>query len=310
MKVREIKEEGVIFLRAMVKSSVVKHTSRTGSPYLEVLLVDNTGDIILRVWDISDDDVNNLEVGKVYDFHDVKAQIFKGRITLSMNCLKCDPVLDYDVTDYSLTVIPDEDQMTWNLVAHVNKIQDKDIKEMCKALMDVDEFKSKFYTHPAAEHNHHAEAHGLLFHTTRMMDVADKLCDVYKDVDRDIVIASILFHDVGKLQELEMNAAGAGSYTRMAMLGHIYIGASMVEDFYKKGMISMEQYLMITHCILSHHGKKEWGSPVEPMTQEALIVHMVDNLDAQVNKMENQFLHMEDGEFSGRVYKHPDGSAV
>jgi 3'-5' exoribonuclease len=212
---------------------------------------------------------------------------------------------DENENDYILTVIPNTEEIIAKLRAHIVGIKNKHLKGMCIDVLKRDGLFDKFSVHPAAESKHHAEKHGLLYHECRMMDAAAALCDVYgPDIDKDVVITAILFHDIGKLLELDASPSGAGVYTKYAMLGHIFLGANMVSEYHSAGMITDEEWMQVSHCILAHHGTKEWGSPVEPMTKEALLVHHVDNLDAKMFTMENVDLHMEPGEFTSRAYAY------
>ena len=167
----------------------------------------------------------------------------------------------------------------------------------------------KFLSHPAAEKNHHADFGGLLWHTTRMMELASVICPIV-NANLDIVLTGIFFHDFGKLWELESTPTGAGKYTKEQLLGHIYMGAQLINEYHESGMIDYEKTLMIQHVILSHHGKLEWGSPVVPKTLEALIVHQIDMLDAKTNSFENAYIKMNSGELSDEKYYNLGNSQV
>ena len=145
------------------------------------------------------------------------------------------------------------------------------------------EFREKFAAAPAAMRNHHAYLGGLLEHTVSVARLAESLLAQRPELDADLLRAGVLLHDAGKVEEL---AAGAALHYTDAgyLLGHVALGALMVEcraarvkDFPGRTR------LLLLHLLLSHHGRREFGSPVLPATAEALALHHLDNLDAKVN---------------------------
>ena len=288
---------------ALVKSTAEK-TTKNGKPYLECVLMDKTGEIIFRKWDSDSYDLGLLKPNCVLSFTNTDVSEFNGIISVSARDICYTPVANPNRSDYVFTVLKNPDEAAKTILKLVNSIKNDRIRIICQNLIENEPFKSRFFTYPAGNKKHHAEMYGLLCHTSRMMEAADGLCSVFP-CDRDIVLASLLFHDAGKIYEMVPNAAGVGEYTKYALLGHIYIGAEMISSYYDMNLITEEEYLKLTHCVLAHHGKKDWGSPVEPMIPEALVVHAVDYLDAQMNAMENSLAHMSDGEFNNWVYKAP-----
>ncbi|MES1210880.1 MAG: HD domain-containing protein, partial [Acidobacteriota bacterium] len=139
--------------------------------------------------------------------------------------------------------------------------------------------------HPAAKGMHHAYRGGLLEHTVSMAELSVRVCDHYGDIDRDLVLIGALFHDLGKLREL--GAMPANDYTLEGRLvGHVVIGRDLLRD----RCAAIEGFpadiqLLLEHLVLSHQGKKEFASPVEPMTAEAVILHFIDDLDSKLNQL-------------------------
>ena len=136
--------------------------------------------------------------------------------------------------------------------------------------------------HPAAKAIHHAFLGGLLEHVVSMLGLAVRICDHYAKLDRDLVVLGVLFHDLGKLEEL--GAMPVNDYTPVGRLvGHISLG----RDLLRERAAAIEGFpdelrLQLEHLILSHQGRKEFGSPVEPMTPEAIALHMIDDLDSKL----------------------------
>jgi 3'-5' exoribonuclease len=136
--------------------------------------------------------------------------------------------------------------------------------------------------------NHHAYVGGLLEHVVTLLDAAERLLPLYPDVDRDLVLVGVFLHDAGKVRELTCKKAFA--YTDEGQLvGHITIGVELVTEKVAEAAkltgepFPQESLLRIKHMILSHHGQLDFGSPIVPMTPEAIFLAMLDNLDAKVN---------------------------
>jgi 3'-5' exoribonuclease len=136
----------------------------------------------------------------------------------------------------------------------------------------------------------------LLEHVLKMMEVVVFLADAY-DARRDLVVAGALLHDIGKLEELTYNAAVDYSLAGN-LIGHIVIGAGMVRDAIREiPGFPPELALEIEHLILSHHGARELGSPVVPLTVEALILSAADDFDAKIHQVRR---HLADDDSEGR----------
>jgi 3'-5' exoribonuclease len=139
--------------------------------------------------------------------------------------------------------------------------------------------------HPAAKAMHHAYRGGLLEHVVSMAELAVQVCAHYRDLDRDLVLVGVLFHDLGKLREL--GAMPVNDYTLEGRLvGHVVIGRDLLRD--RCAAIPgfpEDLQLLLEHMVLSHQGKKEFASPVEPMTPEAVVLHFIDDLDSKLNQL-------------------------
>ena len=138
---------------------------------------------------------------------------------------------------------------------------------------------------PAAQTIHHAYRGGFLEHITKMAEVGALLAKSY-DADQDLVLTGVVLHDIGKLQELAYEG-GAGSYTRDGnMVGHIALGLMLVRETINGiSGFPVELRAQVEHLIASHHGTREYGSPVEPKSIEAFILASVDELDAKINQV-------------------------
>jgi len=148
----------------------------------------------------------------------------------------------------------------------------------------------KYKLAPAATSYHHAYLGGLLEHVLSLVELGDKLCDHYEWLDRDLVLAGLVLHDLGKIEELNFTK-GFTYTTRGQLLGHITIGLEILSE--KIRLIPgfpPELKDKVEHLILAHHGKLEFGSPKEPMFPEALLIHHLDDLDSKLESMRAQFI--------------------
>jgi 3'-5' exoribonuclease len=173
----------------------------------------------------------------------------------------------------------------------VDGIADPRLRSLCTRFLEL--YGNRFRRAAAARGNHHARRGGLLEHTSRMMEAAVALCSVYPELNRDLVVAGVLFHDSGKLWETCPPEHGFGIETesRGELLGHVSVGIELVntlwrempkEDWEDLSPPSEEVRLHLLHLVASHHGQLEFGAPVLPKTPEAALLHFVDNIDARM----------------------------
>jgi len=190
------------------------------------------------------------------------------------------------------------------IIGAVTDIRDPRIKALCDQFLSL--YGARFRRAAAARGNHHARRGGLLEHTSRMMESAMALCGVYPELNRDLVIAGVLFHDTGKLWETCPPERGFGIVPELRgeLLGHLSIGIELVNtiwrDLPKEGWESLkpsteEVRLHLLHLVASHHGQLEFGSPVLPKTPEAALLHFVDNIDARMEMFVSAYQNSSPG---------------
>jgi 3'-5' exoribonuclease len=183
----------------------------------------------------------------------------------------------------------------WDFIGKtVEEIGDPRLRELCRGL--INEFGDRFRRTAAARNYHHARRGGLVEHTAQMMRAGTALAPLYPQLNKDLLVAGILFHDSGKLWENQLPENGfTMSYDeRGELMGHITIGLELVNSLWRKLLAQQgEQWknlqpasedvrLHLLHLIGAHHGELEFGSPVSPKTPEAMALHYIDNLDARL----------------------------
>jgi 3'-5' exoribonuclease len=175
------------------------------------------------------------------------------------------------------------DEMWEELQGHLRDVKNDHIRVLLNRIVSDNESQLRVW--PAAQQIHHAYRGGFLEHITKMAEVGRSIARSY-GANEDLVLAGVVLHDIGKLQELAYEG-GAGSYTRDGnLVGHIALGLMMVRE--AAGGISgfpLELRSQVEHLVASHHGTREYGSPVEPKSVEAFILATVDELDAKLNQV-------------------------
>ena len=305
------------FLLADAKKGVKEN----GSAYWSLILQDSTGVIEAKKWDYAPEEEAYLVRGNVVQ---IDGEVLKYRNALQVKVYYCDP-LDQSKVDWSrfIATAPMElKEMKEKLEFTLSKIEDKDIRDLAKAM--VEDFREKFLVYPAAVRNHHEYFSGLLFHSLSMIDVASGICRVYPNVNRDLVLAGVLIHDLGKT--VELSGTTAVQFTMEGkLLGHISIGHAELRRKAKElGYFAIddmdeeeaarhpelaakkEKAILLEHIVLSHHTKPEFGSPQMPCTREALVVGMIDDLDAKMAILDKAYRGVEPGGITAKLFNMDD----
>ena len=264
-----------------------RKTARNGSAYLDLELQDSTGRIKAKVWD-SDHLQSEFEVDDIVRVSG-GVENYQGTSQLSLRkIVKCSEE-EIDLADYLPHGTQDPAAQFESLLNRIQKMQSVPLQAMLLQVFKDPEIARKFKLAPAATHYHHAYLGGLLEHVSSLVELGDSICDHYPSLERDLVVAGLLLHDLGKIEELNFARHFAYS-TRGQLVGHINIGLEIIRD--KMRLIPdfpEELRDRLEHIILSHHGKLEFGSPKEPMFMEALVVNYLDDLDSKLAAMRGQY---------------------
>lgn len=167
-----------------------------------------------------------------------------------------------------------------------------------------------FYSSSAAKSMHHNLYGGLVYHTSRMVDAAFAICEVYPMLDRELLVCGTAIHDLGKLKELKTSDTGAASYTTEgSLLGHALLGIEMIDEEVRerdaangRQTYDREDIMCIKHLIASHHGKLEWEAIKLPAMPEAMVLHELDMIDSRIYIYEETFSKTEPGTLSEPVF--------
>lgn len=271
--------------------------NNTGMGYLSIELRDSSGNIVAKKWDSTPNDDAIFVAGNVV-YVEGDTNKYKDNLQLKILNAKQVPLEEIDPTKFVKAPPIPVEELIKRYNEYIESINNEDAKKLVKYLAD--KFKEKLYVFPAAVSIHHEYASGLLMHSTTMAKVADELCKIYP-LDRDILISGILLHDIGKCIEFEGPAVYHYSLEGK-LLGHISIMVSELRKAAEKLEITSEVPLLLEHMVLSHHDKPEYGSPVPPLTKEALALTMIDNLDSKMVILDKALEVTNEGEFSAKIF--------
>lgn len=251
---------------------------KNGKTYVNLVVGDKTGKISGKIWSDKLESINNsiLKVGNLGKLSG-KVDDYKG--VLQLNIYSIEQVDETQVDDFFASSQYDPDEMFKELNSYIHSIGDKEIKDVITDIYSDSEVQRKIKYWPAGNSIHHEFRSGLLQHLLEMLEIHKGLIRFYPDLNHDILIAGILLHDIGKIEELKGGLAS--NYTTIgSLIGHIVIGYEIFTRF-AKGKMGENKLLHIQHLILSHHGKLEFGSPVLPSTPEAIALNHIDGLSSK-----------------------------
>jgi 3'-5' exoribonuclease len=260
---------------------------RNGKSYLDLELADASGSMVAKVW--SDSPALNGQFD-VHRFIAFKGQVKNYRDQLQLSIDDCREAHEGDRRygfDESLLVPSTREDINdlWTRLERIfqEKVERPILRRLAAEALAV--HGRALREHPAAKSMHHAYRGGLLEHVVSMAELGVLICSHYRDLDRDLVLVGVLFHDLGKLREL--GAMPANDYTLEGrLIGHVVIGRDLlIERCRAIEGFPEDLRMLLEHMVLSHQGKKEFASPVEPMTPEALALHFIDDLDSKLNQL-------------------------
>ncbi|MBD3290042.1 HD domain-containing protein [candidate division KSB1 bacterium] len=260
----------------------MKQKKSSGELYLSFEFGDRSGRVRGTVWEQIEKINHEFQVA---DMVKVKGKIISYRDDAHLSIEKMRRVTESDNVN-PMQFLPESEadisELYNELLEWIASINNTHLKKLLENIYNDQEIKKKFIMAPAAKLWHHNYLGGLTEHTVALVKLCHNLQKLYPQLDRDILIAGAMLHDLGKITELE--TTGFINYsTEGRLLGHITISCEIVTDKIKS-MKNFPENLkqQLLHCILSHHGKHEYGSPVVPMTLEALVLNYADELDSKI----------------------------
>ncbi|MCL2111716.1 MAG: HD domain-containing protein [Clostridiales bacterium] len=272
-----------------------------GKQYFDLLLGDKTGEISAKKWDVDGPEEEALSRHKAGDVIKIKALVSEWNGTPQLRVQKIRGLSDSDVIDRSdyIKAAPESPERMYAYITEkAESIEDDEFREVALALLERNMERLLYY--PAAKQNHHAIYGGLLYHITRMLMLAERMCEVYDSLSRDLLLTGVIIHDIEKLNEMNADESGVVSeYTfEGQMLGHLVMGVRTIDRLADEIGLSVEKAVMLEHMIISHHYEPDYGSPKKPIFPEAEALHYIDMIDSKLYDFEDALAPVIPGGFT------------
>ncbi|HLR09749.1 MAG TPA: 3'-5' exoribonuclease YhaM [Bacillota bacterium] len=291
---------GDSFSGLMLIKEVTRGVASNGKPFLTLILRDATGEIEAKLWDATKDDEAVYTTEQIVYLTGEVSQ-FRGRAQLRIASIRPAQTSDgVKITDFVEKAPVAKNVLAEKLTETIFEMNNAPLQRIVRAFLN--KYQDALLTWPAAAKNHHEYASGLAHHIISMLAIARELHQLYPEINKDLLYAGIILHDLGKLKEL--SGVVTTSYTLEGkLLGHIPIMVEEIEQIARELQVEEEEeVLILKHLVLAHHGKAEWGSPKPPLVREAEILHLIDFLDARLNILNRALAKVRPGEFTKRLF--------
>ncbi len=301
MNFNQVDNSGRVEGFCLVKSCD-KKTSSKGDTYLDMTLGDATGEINAKLWRYTAAEYGEY---KANDIIKVRGTISPYNGVDQLRVERIRPVIESDnitVDDLVKTVSYSAEGMYNELYSLAEGFADGKLKALVTTILS--DRRTALLYWPAAFKLHHAVRGGLLMHTLSIVRLAQGVCEIYPFVDRELLIAGAILHDIAKIEEFVVGESGIaeGYSIEGNLLGHLAMGAVTVDKYAEKLGISRRTATLIEHMLLSHHGEPEFGAAVRPMFIEAELLSELDLLDSRIYEMREAVGKAQPGDFSQRVW--------
>ncbi|CAO0823735.1 3'-5' exoribonuclease [Desulfarculales bacterium] len=252
--------------------------TKGGKPYGALRLMDSSGEAEAKLWEQAEELLSPLAVGQPLRVQG-KVQVYHGQTQLVLTSLA--PAPQARAADFLPKSPRDPGQMWGELWQLKQSVNNSNLKKLLRDFFDDHNFRQAFELAPAAKSAHHAYVHGLLEHTVSLGQLASLAAGHYPHLDRDLLLTGALLHDVGKVQELTLGPPL--EYTDSGRLeGHVMLGVRLLDARLARFKGFPERLAgHLRHMIVSHHGQEQLGSPQKPKLAEAMVLHLLDDLDAK-----------------------------
>ncbi len=289
--VKEINENDKVESIFLVKQKSISFT-KAGSPYLNLTLIDKTGEVNGKVWEQAE------KLAKLFqkdDFVKIKSTAVTYQNSLQLNISSIIPLSpsEIDITNFLPQAKNDIEQTFLKLKAIIEEVSNAHLKKLLDLFIADDQLIRLFKLAPAAKKMHHVYLGGLLEHTLSLSNLILQISKHYEGLNVDLLLTGGILHDIGKIHELTYSRSFDYSDSGR-LIGHITLGVEMINE--KIRLIPdfpQELAVELRHLIISHHGEYQYGSPKRPKTLEAFILYYLDDLDAKVEEIQS-FIQREE----------------
>ncbi len=267
----------------LAEDPVVLET-KNGNLYMNLRLSDRTGRLPAKIWD-NVDSAYKIISESPYVSISGELRTYRDMPQIVIDSLSPAASGDIRIEDF-LPHTPHSISDMWKELKRIIKgMRTGAPRALLDAIFSDDKVRRAFKHAPAAKNVHHAYIGGLLEHTLSVTRLCKEISAHYGSINREILLTGAILHDIGKIEELSFSKPPIDYTDRGRLIGHIALGMNIIERFMALVPIDSGSCdaQLILHMVLSHHGEREMGSPVVPMTEEAMILHFVDNMDSKIN---------------------------
>jgi 3'-5' exoribonuclease len=257
---------------------------KNGGDFLMMSLSDKTGNITSMMWENFESAVDTFQQN---DFVEVRGvtYIYNNSLQLQVHRIRKVPEDQVDIRDFLTGGEEDVDTLFLEMMDTVDGISNKFLKELLGEIFSDSRIVEKFKKAPAAKMIHHAYLGGLLKHTVSLIRLCKDVAKRYPHLNRDLLLAGAMLHDIGKIDELTYDRAFDYA-DEGRLLGHIVITCRIVERFIGKiHGFPPDLKNILLHLLVSHHGSYEFGSPKRPKCSEAFVLYYLDDLDSKIESL-------------------------
>lgn len=286
VSIKLLQDKDTIQDRPFLVKDKIKGVGKNGKSFLSLLIGDQTGHLDARLWDRVDELSEIFEIGDIIIVKG-QVQVYQGRKQIIIHKLEKPAQEQYQIESFQIEEKKiDVHALYSELMKIVDQVESGAIKQLIKDCLQDNEIKELLLKSPAAKTIHHAWRGGLLQHILSITKLVKMIGQHYQNVNVDLLVFGAIFHDLGKIWELEIDKQGT-QYTRQGrLLGHMLLSCELI-DKKSQRILGFPEDLrdILKHIVLSHHGRLEYGSPKRPKFLEAMIVAMVDDLDSKIDTL-------------------------
>lgn len=305
MNFTPINQNGLYEGFALITKSEKKVTAK-GKDYLDLTLSDKDGEISAKYWDYNESVQGQFPAETLVKVRGTISQ-YNGADQFRVERIrKATDADDVNMADFVRSASYNGEYMYAQLSECVNGFADADFKKLVSYMLEQN--KEKLLYWPAAYRLHHALRGGLLMHTLSIVRLCEGVCKVYPFVNRDLLLSGAILHDIAKLSEFVVGDTGiaSGYSVEGNLIGHLVMGARMVDEAAKALAIPAEKSMLLQHMVLSHHGEPDFGAAVRPLFLEAELLSELDLMDARVYQIHDATAPLQKGAFTNRMWALED----
>lgn len=280
------------------QSIQIKKTS-ANDDYASLVGFDGEDLIEVKIWSLPEGKRELLKPGEIYIVSGV-IKDYQGKKQFNVSDFRVALDSEVDKSAFYEYAPLSKVELQTKISAYINKIKNVNLHNIVVATLK--KYVSDFFEYPAAVSIHHNYIHGLAYHVYSMLTLSDAYLKQYDYLNRDLVYAGIILHDIGKVKELS-GSKGVEYTKRGNLLGHISIGANIVSNVCEElGLQDSEEAICLIHMILAHHGELEYGSPKEPLMAEAALLYYLDYTDSRFASLEKFYQSTNKGEYTDSIF--------